>query len=174
MLRKVILEGRLAEKFGPHYNLDIETPGEVIHALGILVEGFTEEFFQGFYQIVVGENNVRLGDSLRAGLGTEPIVKIVPVVGGGKGGGIGGVFSFIGKPLAAVFSGGLDFFQDVFKPPKRDDIENSERPDDRPSFLFNGSVNVAEQGMPVAICAGRRIRRAGSVVLSAGIRTEQI
>lgn len=57
--------------------------------------------------------------------------------------------------------------------PKSDGYETRERPEERPSFLFNGPVNVAEQGLPIPICAGRRIRRAGSVVLSAGIGVEQ-
>jgi len=42
-----------------------------------------------------------------------------------------------------------------------------------PSFLFNGTVNVTEQGGPVPIVYGR-VRRASSLVLSAGISTENM
>lgn len=47
-----------------------------------------------------------------------------------------------------------------------------ERPDQRPSFIFNGPVNVAEQGGPVPLVYGRI--RTGSVVVSSGLNTEQI
>lgn len=42
-----------------------------------------------------------------------------------------------------------------------------------PSFLFNGTVNVTEQGGPVPVVLGR-VRRASSVVLSAGLTTENL
>lgn len=42
-----------------------------------------------------------------------------------------------------------------------------------PSFFFNGTVNVTEQGGPVPIVYGR-VNRASSLVLSAGITTENI
>ena len=42
-----------------------------------------------------------------------------------------------------------------------------------PSFLFNGTVNVTEQGGPVPVILGR-VRRASSVVLSAGLTVENM
>lgn len=41
------------------------------------------------------------------------------------------------------------------------------------SFLFNGTVNVTEQGGPVPVIYGR-MRRASSLVLSAGMTTENL
>lgn len=41
------------------------------------------------------------------------------------------------------------------------------------SFLFNGTVNVTEQGGPVPVIYGR-VQRASSLVLSAGISTENM
>jgi predicted phage tail protein len=43
---------------------------------------------------------------------------------------------------------------------------------DRPSFLFNGPINVSQQGLAVPIVYGRM--RVGSVVVSTGLRTEAI
>ena len=42
-----------------------------------------------------------------------------------------------------------------------------------PSFIFNGTINVTEQGGPPPVVLGR-VRRASSVVLSAGLTTENL
>jgi predicted phage tail protein len=46
------------------------------------------------------------------------------------------------------------------------------RPDDRPSFFFNGVVNNTQQGGPVPLVFGRHL--VGSVVVSGSLSTEQI
>lgn len=56
--------------------------------------------------------------------------------------------------------------------PQVQDYSQRERPDQRPSFLFNGPVNTAEQGLPVPLVYGQV--RTGSVVVSAGITTDNI
>lgn len=48
-----------------------------------------------------------------------------------------------------------------------------EDPGSRPSFLFNGPVNVVQDGEPLPLVYGKRVR-VGSVVASAGIFDEQI
>lgn len=50
--------------------------------------------------------------------------------------------------------------------------DGRELSDNRPSFLFNGPVNRVEQGGCVPLVYGRV--RTGSVVISAGIATEQV
>lgn len=52
------------------------------------------------------------------------------------------------------------------------DAQEFERPDARPSFLFNGPVNTTEQGGPVPLVYGRVIT--GSHVVSSGLTTEDI
>lgn len=47
-----------------------------------------------------------------------------------------------------------------------------ERPEERPSFLFNGPVNTTEQGGPVPLVYGTF--RVGSTVVSAGLSVEKI
>lgn len=47
-----------------------------------------------------------------------------------------------------------------------------ESADERPSYLFNGAVNTVEQGGPVPVIYGRM--RTGSVVISGGIKSEDI
>lgn len=48
----------------------------------------------------------------------------------------------------------------------------SERADERPSFLYNGPVNVIEQGYAVPIVYG--IHMTGSVVISAGVDVDEV
>ena len=50
--------------------------------------------------------------------------------------------------------------------------ENNEIADNRASYIFNGAVNLTAQGNPVPLLYGRM--RAGSVVVSAGLSTEDI
>lgn len=56
--------------------------------------------------------------------------------------------------------------------PKPKTGDSAERPEERPSFLFNGPENVVEQGFQVPIVYGTHMT--GSVVVSAGITVEQI
>lgn len=46
------------------------------------------------------------------------------------------------------------------------------RPEDRPSFLFNGVTNNSQQGGPVPLVFGRHL--VGSIVVSAGLNAEDI
>jgi predicted phage tail protein len=48
----------------------------------------------------------------------------------------------------------------------------SERPENKPSYAFDGAVNTTAQGNPVPICYGEMI--VGSQVISTGLSTEQI
>lgn len=50
--------------------------------------------------------------------------------------------------------------------------ENNEIADNRASYIFNGAVNLTAQGACVPLCYGKM--RVGSVVISAGITTEDI
>jgi len=49
---------------------------------------------------------------------------------------------------------------------------SNERPDSRPSYIFNGSVNVYEQGGPCPLVYGRIL--AGSVIVSAGFEVARL
>lgn len=73
---------------------------------------------------------------------------------------IGGAFIAAGIGMIA---GGV--VQLLIGSPTPDSLSN-ERPDSRPSYIFNGSVNTYEQGGPCPLVYGRI--RAGSVIVSAG------
>jgi predicted phage tail protein len=50
--------------------------------------------------------------------------------------------------------------------------EDKARPDDRPSFIFNGIVNNTQQGSPVPLVYGEHL--VGSIVVNASINSEDI
>jgi predicted phage tail protein len=50
--------------------------------------------------------------------------------------------------------------------------EPSERPENQPSYTFNGAVNTTAQGQPVPLGYGRLV--VGSAVISAGIDVDQV
>lgn len=56
--------------------------------------------------------------------------------------------------------------------PSPQGLGGRERPEERPSFIFNRPVNTAEQGNPVPLVYGRF--RVGSQVISSGIAVEQL
>lgn len=56
--------------------------------------------------------------------------------------------------------------------PSPEGLGGQERPEERPSFIFNRPVNTAEQGNPVPLVYGRF--RVGSQVISSGISVEQL
>ena len=47
-----------------------------------------------------------------------------------------------------------------------------ERPENKPSYLFNGAVNTTEQGQPIPLLYGELI--VGSAVVSAGLTDKEI
>lgn len=71
---------------------------------------------------------------------------------------------------ASLLLGGISqMMTPSVKPPE---AQSFERPADRPSYLYNGATNTSEQGGPVPLIYGQM--RVGSVVVSAGIQTEDI
>jgi predicted phage tail protein len=75
--------------------------------------------------------------------------------------------SIAGVGVALTLAGVASLLTPTFKTP---DIGQTE--DQKPSYLFNGPVNVANQGNPIPLVYGRI--RCGSVVVSTGITTEII
>ena len=61
--------------------------------------------------------------------------------------------------------------QMLFSPPQAQS-GGMERPENKPSYAFDGAVNTAAQGNPVPLCYGQLI--VGSQVVSAGLSVEQI
>lgn len=102
------------------------------------------------------------------------------ITGGGALALGGAVAGFVGGTASFTFAVGLAFLggamilggmaQMMMPSPEGPNPNDSE--DENASFLFNGVVNVQEQGHPVPLPYG--LTRVGSVVASSGLAVEQI
>jgi predicted phage tail protein len=185
MKRKVFLYGELAEKHGRMYELDVASVGEAVRALDCMLGGFVKSIRKdGHYRVVRGED-LETGE----GLGEEQLkmqfghgdFHIMPVLEGSKSGfwqtilGISLIaLSFIPSPLSPyLFMAGIGMtlggIATMLTPvPKTEDYSSRERPKDRPSHIFDGPINVYEQGGPVNLVFGKQVL-CGSTTISSGL-----
>jgi predicted phage tail protein len=190
----VRLYGHLRARFGREYRLAVKTPGEAVRALCAVVKGFeahVRRHSEPGYRVLVDRTQIG-ADELHHPSGIAAI-KIVPVVAGAGGGGkiLGGIaligLSFVPGLNVAVWAGASATFSSIAfnlgismvlggvsqmlaGSPKAP--TPAERPDNQPSYAFNGAVNVTAQGNAVPILIGRM--RVGSVVISSGLSTAQL
>lgn len=153
----------------------------------------------GGYRVIVG-NTARDMETMRDPCGERESIRIVPVLCGAGSKGVGQILlgtALIGFGLwtngaslafgAAWEAGGMKlagYFATnigmslvmggvsqmlVGTPSAPGSVE---RPENKPSYAFDGPVNTAAQGNPVPVCYGRLI--VGSQVVSAGMSVEQI
>ncbi|GAB3101025.1 tail assembly protein [Cupriavidus yeoncheonensis] len=198
MLREVRLYGHLARRFGRHHRFAVGSPAEAIRALMANFPDFENhliEHSQPGYRVLVGKRDQDMQGLTQEVWGAAPI-RIVPVVAGAGRGGLqiligaaliaatfytgGGTLSgmtglmheSIAASMAVAMGTGLvagGVAQMLTKPPA---ITSTERPENRPSYAFNGAVNTTQQGNSVPVCYGELI--VGSQVVYAGITTDEI
>lgn len=187
-MKKIVLLGELGRKFGREFELAVQTPAEAIRALCANFPGFekfvseSEKRHVG-YKVICGKES-RTAESLHDPAG-KGVIRIVPVLAGAGGRGIPQIIIgsiliaiayFIPTPLSPylmqagvslIISGVVQMLTPLPNMPKDED-----RPDNKPSYVFNGAVNTTAQGYPVPVGYGRMI--VGSAVISAGISTEEL
>lgn len=195
-MKTIRLYGALGEKFGRVWRFDVKSPAEAVRALCSQLPGFRrhlQEHSAPGYRVLAG-NDPRDGGTLR--LATEAAtIRIVPVISG-AGSGFGKIvlgaaliassFFLPTEPLIGAIAstslssisfsigtsmllGGIS--QALTKAPNTSS-ESVEKPENKPSYAFDGAVNTAAQGNPVPVCYGMLI--VGSQVVSAGLTTEQV
>jgi predicted phage tail protein len=123
----------------------------------------------GPLKIIAGAALIYFSGGLAAGFGATGSAAGVAGATAGTAGFAGitaGTFSAIGVSLVI---GGVS--QLLFSP-QSGAGDSQERPENKPSFIFNGAVNTTRQGNPVPLCYGRMI--VGSQVISAGLKVAQI
>jgi predicted phage tail protein len=199
MLRKVRLYGQLAEFVGRKViEADLSSAAEAVRMLIANFPQLDRHMADQHYKVLVGDGALTL-DDLHNPVGQEEI-KIVPVIVGAGGDGFG--LALLGAALVATavftggatlsfgitgFSGGLGISAAVGNigaglllfgvaqmlsptpaiPQGPDTVQ-----DPRKSFSFSGIQNTSRGGTPVPIVYGKTLT--GSVVISAGIDTEQV
>lgn len=189
MLREVRLYGHLARRFGRVHRFDVGSPAEAVRALTANFPGFEQHVLahnEPGYRVLVGQRGLAREQLALPAAGGEPI-RIVPVVAGAKRGGIGQIilgtvliiagsvatslgFPKVGKYLtqagiASILGGVVQLLTPLPPGPK-------ERPENQPSYFFDGAVNTTAQGQPVPVLFGRLV--VGSAVISTGILAEDI
>ena len=200
MLKKVRLYGELAEFVG-HEELEavINSTADAIRFLVSNFEGLQEHMSDKYYQVIVNDSEVG-EEEIHYPIGKEG-VSIVPVITGSGDFGkilLGGALLALSFGAFGAFGGGLAFgkgFGASFAaagfgakaafgigaalvlggvsnllfplPPNVGDEE-----DPRRSYNFSGVQNTNRAGTTIPVCYGEIVT--GSVVVSAGIDTQQI
>jgi predicted phage tail protein len=214
MMRDVYLHGAVGRRFGRHWRLDVETPGEAVRAIMTLRPQVRSALREGWWRVIVGPPHIANTIALhligmRAGRQPIHIVPATPPAGGdstlgkiavgvvligasiatagiasagfaaGFGAamsteiGLGITFNTIALAGGAMVLGGIAGLL-VAQPQgaTQQQATDQARPDDRPSFFFNGVTNNSQQGGPVPLVFGTHL--VGSIVASGGINVEDI
>ncbi|MFK0309736.1 tail assembly protein [Pseudomonas sp. NPDC090233] len=187
-MTEIKLSGSLAKLFGRSHRrlIDSGETWEVFKSLKATLPGFEDEIRRldslGM-RFAVFRNRKNVGQDEFARGGTRE-VRIVPVVGGSKRGGVlqtvigiilivAGVFlsaTPFGAPLLsagiALTAGGVI----QMLSPQAKGLSQSAASENLPSYAFGSAKNTTASGNPVPICIGRR--RWGGAIISASIEAQ--
>jgi predicted phage tail protein len=188
----VYLYGWMAEQYGKKHKLAVRSPAEAIRAFSANYPDFRQRVIDGGgYHVLAGKED--RADETGLHLPTSKSIKIIPAVAGKSGLGrilagaalIGASFFLPATPLISGFAfsaasiassvgfslllGGVSSL--LFSPSKVSS-GSAERPENRPSYNFNGAINTTGQGGAVPLCYGRL--RVGSQLISAGTETANL
>lgn len=192
----ILLLGELGQQFGRRHRMVVHSAAEAIRALSANFPAFERELMASGergvgYRVISGREALGL-EQLHDPTGAQRIV-IAPVISGAGGNGLGQIL--LGAALIAVswwnpmgwaaagaflsqatlYSVGTSMIlggvaQMISPAPASS--SPSEKPQNQPSYTFNGAVNTTAQGQPVPVGYGRLI--VGSAVISAGIDVDEI
>ncbi|MBH3360433.1 tail assembly protein [Pseudomonas guariconensis] len=190
------LSGSLAQKFGRTHRrqLDSGDTWEAFKALKATLAGFEEEIrrLDGMglrFAVFRNRQNVGTEEFDRGGVRE---LRIVPVIGGSKRGGlmqtvvgialIAAVAIFAPAGLGAIGAGGAWGVTGAvglsmaiggviqMLSPQAKGLSQSAAPENMPSYAFGSAKNTTASGNPVPICIGER--RWGGAIISASIYAE--
>jgi predicted phage tail protein len=194
MMRDIYLHGACGRRFGRRFKLDVASPGEAIRALCTLRPGLREMMRAGYWRLVVGPAHV--GNAidlayLHMNMGGQAL-HLVPAMPP-RGGDVGNVGKIVAGTVLMVAS----FFMPYLAPmtfmlglslamggisglltptpqaqPGQQATDLAPRPEDRPSFFFQGVTNNSQQGGPVPLVFGTHLT--GSIVVGGSINTQDI
>jgi predicted phage tail protein len=188
----VLLYGELGKLYGKRHVYAINSVAEALQALNANFKGFTNSIkASGHYRVIVDKKHISEDQLTRK---VVESIKIVPVIQGSSKGigqiivgialiwasggfaaaGYGGLaagstgwaavaWKAVGAIGSALVMGGVT--QMLTKTPKQ--AAGADRPDNKPSYSFDGPVNTTAQGNPVPLAYGKIL--AGSQVISAGL-----
>lgn len=181
-LREVRLYGHLGKRFGRVHKLAVKSCREASQALAAIIDGFGQYLIDNSlpgYHVFVGRvhKSTNLGpDLLDMPLQPGDAVCIVPAVAGAKKAGVFQTIAGIVLIVVGIYFGQTYLTQAgvalllggvvaLLTPTKKTDENN--KPDNLPSYYYDGPINSTRQGGPVPLVYGRMI--IGSAVISQGI-----
>lgn len=198
-MKTIVLNGQLGKLFGKRHRLSVATAAEAVRALVANHPGIERLLIEtkGVGYRIRTDADLALKELHHPAGGGR--ITITPVIMGAGGNGfgqillgaaiIGAAFLTGGAALAFAPTVGLvtttlgslalgigaslilgGVAQMISPTPKAE--QPAERPENMPSYTFNGPVNTTAQGQPVPVGYGRLI--VGGAVISAGITTEEI
>lgn len=190
-MRKIRLYGVLAKKFGKEFELDVKSPAEAVRALCAILPGFKRhmvEHSEPGYTVRVGKE-YRDANTLAHPASTREVIKVAPALAGSNSATVRiiiGVILIVGslmydptgatgaKIATAVLSVGvgmtLSGVAELLVPTPK--MKTKERPENQPSYAFDGPVNTVAQGNAVPVGYGRLT--VGSQVVSAQLMAENL
>lgn len=181
-MKTILLYGFLGRQFGRVHRYDVASPAEAVRAMCATLKGFRKALVDGgAYRVLVGGKQALAVEEVPHPVSDRESIRIVPVIAG-AGKGVGQVilgaalvvagFVFAQPQLiyvgAAMVIGGVT--QMLFAP---NTPENTDRPENQPSYAFDGAVNTAAQGNPIPVLYGGPLI-VGSQVISAGLTVESM
>lgn len=192
-LRTIRLYGKLGAQFGRVHRLAVRSTAEAVRALCVMLPGFeaclmgSEKLGVG-YAVFIGKRNIG-ADNLQEPTGNDDI-RIAPIIGGRKSGGIFQVVVGVVMIVAGFFTGGTTWAAYgpslmiagaamalsgaimILSPQAKSQSAEDNRPGAMASYNFNGPVNTQAQGKPVPLLYGEMIT--GSAVISGGIWAQDV
>ena len=154
-MKQIFLHGKLGEKFGKEWNLDVSTPAEAIRAICVNKPAFykyiADKSMDGAnYALKIGKQFISKDEMHLITEDEEPYHIITAPAGSAD------IAIMILMSIAAAAVSYILFSQS--KPPRPED------PVSKSSYLFQGATNTVAQGNFVPIGYGRL--RVGSAVIS--------
>jgi len=187
-LTTVKLYGSLGRQFGREHRYAISTAAESIKALKSQHKGFIEAFINTKFVKIISDNEELItGEQFHvkhrincvkivpthAGAGIETSIAYGLVVAGVSASTAivvaGAITSVLSSLLTALVLAGISKL--LYSAPDSQSAGSSEKPDNQPSYHFNGAVNTIREGNPVPLLYGRM--RVGSQIISAGLVAEE-
>ncbi|MGE6315893.1 tail assembly protein [Shewanella baltica] len=190
------LSGSLAKKFGREHKrfLDTGTTTEAFSAIKNTVKGF-EQFIKEQAKLGLRYAIFRNGKNTAEDefdLAGSREIRIVPVIGGSKRGGVLQTIAGAVLIIAGAFVSGMSFGMAAplggamisagigmvaggviqMLSPQAKGLKGREAAENAPSYAFGGAVNTTAAGNTVGIGYGKR--RIGGAIISAGIYAEDI
>lgn len=148
--------------------LPMKLGSQDIHVVPV-IEGHGGGGKKGIFPIILGIGLIATGFIGAAGLAGTGLAGSMSATAFSIGGfGVSwGQLAMTGLSLALQGMSGM-----LTTTPRVKDYGERQTPDEKPSFLFNGAINMSGEGGPVPLAYGRVM--SGSVVVSGGIDIEQV